>query len=230
MSADPGVDPRGTISEVLEVAPHQEALMNELFDRRTDLGNIYLGALFVLSNASNHDRHALAAHNLRELMDRLMAHIGVDTRAWTDQMAGRLEPLVTAWTQASENSSAHTGPDDWSGAIDNHLRKFLHKAEKFFAWLNENRIARRVSVRQTLENLDPGRKQVPEAIRAPGIKAWMKYHKYFVGVAHHHGFAPSEFDSNLHDLEHYLLNRLRPRTFQEFEEIRKLIEQGEASD
>lgn len=229
-SIEPDLNVSSKQEGLLVLSVHQEALFGELSDKQTEMGTIYRGALRVLSDAGNADSYSLAAHNLRELMDKLPAHIGVDITDWRIHLSHKLDPLSEAWATASKSSPARKASKNWSGKIDQHLRKFLSQTDEFFEWLLEHRPRRRAVVGRALLELEPADIQPPKTVQEIGISEWMDYYNYFVSVAHHRDFSKDEYESILFGLEHYLLDRLRPRVFEGFQEIQELIDKGELSD
>ena len=56
---------------LLQLSAQQRALYEALAEQDKRLAGIYLGSLLVLSQLENPDSLALAAHSLRELMEKL---------------------------------------------------------------------------------------------------------------------------------------------------------------
>lgn len=218
------------MGDALDLVAHQQALMEELYRRGSLLGVMYQGALSVLADGENPDRLTLAAHNLRELMNRIPDYLGVETKDLKVRMGDKVTPLAAAWEQTCNGSSARRGPKEWGGKIDGSLAKFLVDIEEFFEWLLEHRPKRRAVVGKTLRELDDASVPLPEPIQELRITEWQKYYRYFVAVAHHSSAMEDEFGAYLYSLEMYLLHQLRPKTFEDIEEIDVLIREGESHD
>ena len=61
------------------LAGQQQALLTALIEKDPHLGVMYLGGLHVLRQEGNPDREALAAHAIRELMEKLPQFVDVPT-------------------------------------------------------------------------------------------------------------------------------------------------------
>ena len=61
------------------------------------------------------------------------------------------------------------------------------------------------------------------------MEKWERIRDFFVAVCHHNKQAEEgEFGQYLDELERFLLDRVRPRTFDDFSAIDRLIEEGES--
>lgn len=187
----------------LDLEVHQRALMDDLYKRESSLGAMYHGALSVLADKENPDRLALAAHNIRELLNRLPDHMGVESKDRRIRLSDKVASLAAAWERTCNASSARNGPNHWAGLIDQVLAKFLVEIEEFFNWRAVHIPRRRAVVGKTLGEFDEGSVPLPKPIQDLRISEWENYHNFFVSVAHHSTTSEDDFASNLYWLERY---------------------------
>jgi hypothetical protein len=193
------------------------------------VADLYLGALWALESNENPDRFAQAAHSLRELINAVPVSVGVDVRALDERMGDRLAPLRESWQLTMIRTTNFDGVV-WSGEIDGPLARFLERAEAFFSWLEEHRPRRRAEFADTLTRLDSSGRSLPPRLQDLNVQTWMEIRDYFIDVCHHRRSADRpEFDSWLEAFELFLLDRLRPRTFEDFDDIDAVITAAEGS-
>ncbi len=86
-----------------------------------------------------------------------------------------------------------------------------------------------VSEAKVLRSLDPQGLSLPTPIEQLRIEEWEQCRDYFERVSHH-DILPLREDLLLWitTLERFLLDRLRPRTFEDFTAIDRIIDEGEA--
>ncbi len=208
----------------------QQTLFNVLLEKDGSLARIYLGAIRVLKDDGNPDRIALASHNLRELLQRIPRYLGVDSRNREERLSDKVSALRTRWQKASTRSKCHA-EDNWQGEIDKPLQLLLKEIEKFFVWYDDHFRKRKAVVLHLLKKLDPAPSPLPEPIADLHVQEWEKYHNFFVALAHHGTTTTDdELTSWISSLERFLLDRLRPRTFEEIDEIDQIIKQAEEND
>lgn len=211
----------------LRLSGEQIALHKELADKNPVLARMYQGALYVLEQSENPDRFALAAHGLRELMEKLPRYLDIPKEANSVGMTAKVRDLYKCWCSARKRSSCHHD-GKWSGRIDKGLQTFLKKTQEFFAWLEVDRPSRKQSVAKILRVLDPLRRALPAPIEKLRVDEWDGIHNYFEGVSHHNlPGTVDEFASWLLALERFLLDRLIPRTFEDHEKIDQIIREGD---
>jgi hypothetical protein len=207
----------------------QQTLNKAILEKDTDLSTMYLGALTVL-DSENPDRHALAAHGLRELMEKIPRIVEIRIKAGKDTLKTRVINLESLWKTTCKRSDCRRSKV-WKGEIDKHLSKWLKEADKFFRWFNEHRPRRRAETAATLRGLDGSGRILPPPLEDLNIRKWEDIRDYFEGVSHHRTFqSPEEFNQWLDALEVMLLDMLRPRTYEEFDLIDKIIQEGEGND
>lgn len=212
----------------LELSGQQRALHESLSGKAQSLADMYLGSLTVLSDTRNPDRLALAAHGLRELMEKIPSFVDVRIKAQKEGLKGKVIELDVAWKATVENGNSYNG-GTWSGEIDRGLSRFLRKLESFFQWFREHHPRRKAEIAATLEGLDPSGSSLPEPLAALNVETWENIRDFFVDVAHHRrpNTTGNEFSRWLDALERFLVDRLRPRTFPDLDAIDRIIREGE---
>ena len=73
----------------------ENQLHRTLSDKDPRIGEMYLRTLIVLADESNSERLPLAAHNLRELMEKMPEYM--DMKILKFFLKGELQPLSTEW-------------------------------------------------------------------------------------------------------------------------------------
>jgi len=104
----------------------------------------------------------------------------------------------------------------------------LKQSSEFFSWYKVERQTARERTARLLRELDPTGQPLPEPIEGLRVREWLNYRDYFVRAAHH-GPEPdvTDFDSWLAALDGFLLDRFRPRTFEDQERLDQIISEGE---
>lgn len=121
----------------LRLSPHQEALGDALHRESPDLLTMYLGALYVLAQPENPDRFAMAAHNLRELMKRIL-HVRTEIQEGDVRLGDKVINLRNEWDAAAKATSCLDTAGKWSGPIDKPLARFLGMTVRFFEWFKQH--------------------------------------------------------------------------------------------
>jgi hypothetical protein len=205
----------------------QLALHEALEERATELARMYIGALIVLSNPDNPDRLPQAAHSLRELMEKIPRYLAVETRASRGNLKDEARKLEERWNNTVENSACYDD-GNWNGSIDRHLQRLLQRLQQFFDWFDEHHPLRRTETATVLRQLDGSGRTLPARLEDQEVKGWLAIRDYFVSVSHHRTPPPEEdFRARMDALERFLLDRLRPRTFADFDVIDDIIQEGE---
>jgi len=216
-------------STPLQLSGPQTALYGALLKEDEALGCMYYGALSVFHQSSNPDRIPLAAHGLRELMEKLPRYQDVPKEAKRVTLKDKVQSLRQNWHRVVKNSGCHK-EGAWSGHIDKFLKTFLDKTHEFFAWLEQQQPTRKQSAAKILRGFDLLKRPLPEPIEKLRVDEWEKIHDYFELVSHHNNTAiPEEFASWLLVLEQFLLDRLIPRTFEDHARIDEIIREGEGN-
>jgi len=203
----------------LQLSPTQQGLFEALVDKRGPLGEWYRAAIAVIKDDGLPDRLSLAAHALREVMEKLPGD-GVRLDRGAD-LPTRVRNLRPPWDRACK---ANQGPaETWNGAIGDSLREFLVIMETFFDGQEQLVVARRDNAMQFLRGLEVMPAGLPEDVQIENAKQWMKFHRYFDGVAHHGSVDENSFREQVSRLESFLSCRLVPQPTADFARIETLV-------
>jgi hypothetical protein len=204
-------------------------IFSSLNDKHERLGAMYAGALHVLQS-DNPDRLALAAHAIRELIEKLPCYINVPTVATGDALMQPRKPkdlsvqvreLLDQWTKVAPRL-------DGVAEISPRLRRFLGRLREFFDQFEKNVPMRREQAIATFRRLDPSSRRLPAPIESHRVAMWGEYREFFVAVAHHGKTCSyDDFRERLSPFESFLVDCLSPRTFDDFAVIDALVEEGE---
>ena len=184
---------------------------------------MYKGGLSVLTDTSNPDRYSLCAHAMRELMEKLPRTLGSPAK-----MEGTLKARVQELREIVRRITRKKGAklSSLTGKIDKPIRGLLLKLEQFIEWDEKYQPTMRKTVLATLERLDESGRTLPARLSDLNVSTWTEFRDYFQSIAHHlRDAVPTDFVDYLDALERFLLDRLVPRTFDEFDEIDSLLNQ-----
>lgn len=205
----------------------QRALQRALDERDRELGAMYRGGLAVLGDTNNPDRFAQCAHSMRELMEKLPQLLDVPTIAQKESLKVKVREIEDGFIGTQRNTCCFSATAGWDGIIDCHLRKFLIRLSNFLEWFKSHHPRRHDELHGVLIRLEGSGRELPKPLAALNVEAWGRKRDYFLSVAHHRRTADEhEFRKWLDALERFLLDRLLPRTFDDFTEIDNLLEEG----
>lgn len=230
MPDDPETIPssNGPFPKSFQLSRQQRILHQALMREDQRLAGMYLGALLVLEHIENPENVVMAAHSLRELLEKLPMYLDLPVTRQTN-LKVKVIDLSQGWYSVTKNSRCKGNPS-WNGPVDRPLQTFLERTEKFFEWFKEQYQTRRERAAILLRGLDPLRLSLPTPIEDLRITEWYKYHEYFEKISHHGVIEGlQEFRTWLVSLEKFLLDHLCPRTFDDQEDIKRIIEEGEAN-
>jgi hypothetical protein len=219
-------EPIDNVDAAIVFDPTQLELLEALRSRRTkfDFAKMYQGALQVLRQTENPLRLVLAAHGMRELMEKLPESFGELPKVGPG-LKVQVGQMQDAWDRAVRNSAC-AQDDAWTGQIDQPLRNFLHKIGPFFRQFAADNPARKERTDAFLQMAEFRPVALPEEIRASHVNEWHECFDFFVGVAHHRR-TDDGFYEWLSFLERFLLDRLVPRTHRDRQDLDDLIARGE---
>lgn len=232
IAAGPSSEEAGRLSAL---SGQQLALLQELQEldrapgsRGYSLAVMYQGGLAVFENSGHADRFAQCAHSLRELMEKIPECLDVPMRAQGERLTVKVRELEGSFAGARESTGCFSESNGWHGRVDRHLRSFLLRADGFFEWFASHYPRRRAEAQSALMRLDSSGRPLPEPLGSLNVDAWFAMREYFQSVAHHRRVAEEgELRGWVDALERFLLERLVPRTFDDFDEIDRLLA-GEA--
>lgn len=212
-----------------EFAGRQRTLYEALSRRSVRLANVYLGAIRVLEQSDNPDRLALCAHGLRELIEKLHWILDLPVAVRATNLRNEVRRLEERWDQFSGRHGIVV-PDTYDEAYTSDLSAILAGLSEFFRTAAMIAPRRRDELRRVLRGLDVAGGPLAPPIEEALIDRLQGYYGYFAGVAHHTHEAPDgAFREQLLAFEVFLMERLAPRTYEEFDEIDQIIEQGDSN-
>lgn len=184
------------------------------------MAQMYLGAIIVKQQVGNPDRFPLAAHGLRELMEKIPRYLDVPV-AQGGGMTDRVTTVSAKWRATSKHKE---GTNNYS----KKLREFIVVVEEFVSWFERQHSSRRERAGHLLDRLDQRKVKLPGPIKDAHASEWNSCHKFFEEVSHH-GCQPTrdEFNAYVDIFERFLLDRFKPRTFEDQSVLKAIIEEGE---
>jgi hypothetical protein len=130
--------------------------------------------------------------------------------------------------KAKVGSPSHDG-ERWDGQIDDSLRAFLSEADRYFEQVEAELRSRREAAQDFLRATESGGAPLPQVIEKREVDKWNDLEVFFQNVSHHRRPTNQrELETNVGDLEALLVSRLKLAVVEEYDEIDRLIEEGEA--
>jgi hypothetical protein len=215
----------------LQLSGRQSDLAEALSEKDPRLAAMYLGALRALDASGNPDAPAQACHSLRELMEKIprwYPSVAVPAPEQLSRMDDKVRALAGKWKRMREKTRCLNN-GAWGGSIDGDLTAALKEADDLFAWLETDRPFRRQRTTEMFRTLDPMGLPLPPKVERVRVDEWSWCRDYFVKAAHHDITATHEdVSKRLHFLEGFLLDLIRPRTFEKHADIDAIVEKGES--
>jgi hypothetical protein len=203
----------------LQLAATQQVLYDALLEKPGGLAELYRAAIAILNDATLPDRLAVAAHELRELLEKLPGE-EVDLGAGLNDRVKELEPL---WKNASEEERT-SGRDPWTGEVTRMLRRFLVAAQQFFEERTRIASTRADLLVRYLHKEDPAQVKLPKEVQQKNARRLMDLRRFFTGVAHHRFPAAEDvFQERVGQLEGFLSAQLNRRPTEDFAAIDALL-------
>lgn len=186
------------------------------------LADIYRGVVVVLAQEDNPDHLAQAAHGARELIEKLPRVADVPT-VHGSGLTVRVRDVCGHWRTYS--ILAVDAPDRAA-----RRDAFDLSMEELVLWFEERDNSRRQAAGLLLDQLDQRKVKLPAPIRTVHVHEWDLYDRYFQGVSHHQiATTKDEFTGYLDAFEGFLLDRLRPRTYDDRAALKAIITEGETN-
>jgi len=208
----------------------QQALHEALLEKSPALASFYWGGLFALRQGANPERFPQSAQSIRELIEKIPEYYDVPIKAQHESLKNKVIELLNIWETTLKRSSNYSN-GNWEGQIDRPLKDLLGKKASFFDWFKQHHPLRRAEVAATLQRIDQAGRAIPKILEDSNVDIWMNIREYFVTVAHHGRQTNyKEICQWLESLETFILDRLRPRTFENLSTIDTLIKEGESND
>jgi hypothetical protein len=175
----------------------------------------FRGALQVLADSDNEDGVALAAHDFREILEKLPR---VPNERGLKSLTG---DLFASWrAMTTRTSSLQEGK--WTGTVDESLAMFLEELQRYFETFAADWPGARDEARLYLaERLpEPGEEQAHRLDER--ARQWVALKNYMAGIAHHGRGDASSFAERHEELE-AMLEDLILGTLEKYREIDQLI-------
>ena len=191
----------------LEVVQILEDLDSEL-EQDHKLNSMYQGALRVLDDKSNPDRFSQAANSIRELMDKLPEYLNIPTGTKVWILKNKVRELLNEYKRIP-------------------AEKFLKRLGDFFNWFESNNPTRKDQMKRTLRKIDVAYNELDDLLAKREVESWDGLRRYFLKILHHGVLGDEkEFRIRLGQLEGIILNKRKPQTSDDFNEIDKILKEG----
>jgi hypothetical protein len=211
-----------------EFDSRQKALFEALSKKDMRLAEMYRGALMAFENSDNPESLVHVCHSLRELMEKIPRwYEAVLAAEKVPRLNQRVRTLEQRWKTARQRTKCLTD-GKWEGAIDRPLGTALTEIESFFELIATDMPMRKQRTAGMLRSLDPLRLPLPVKIEEHRVEEWSDCHDYFTDVSHHQkATCRDDLAQWLYFLEGFLLDLVRPRTFDKHRDIDEVVKQGE---
>lgn len=205
--------------ELTTLTARQLVLFDVLVERDKDLGRMFVGAVKARAAMDNPEYLHQASHSLRELINELPRHFADASLKAPDRLSDQVKALASKWRREprAKNKTNESLSD-----------RFVSELERFFDWEAGNFPARREVARRTVTRFDPSNRLLPQRIEERHAEEWMDIRDFFVRSAHHSPCSVDDFDRWYNAFENFMLDRVRPRTFDNADKIDALIREGES--
>jgi hypothetical protein len=175
------------------------------------------------------DRVAMAAHCLREVMEKLPECAGLTAFGVAGNAADVVKTIADDLEKLKVDSPA--ARNNWTGEIDIRMQEFILGVDGRLAQFREISKTRVSQARDTFRALDPTGRPLPEVHEDANLRAWNDLRKYFVNVAHHRfTILEEEFQIKIAEFEVMAGARIAPTPTDEADLIDRLIEEAERGD
>jgi len=218
-------------SSLFSLPPEKIALHRALTERERKLGQIYEGALRTLADPANPDCLSLAAHGFRELMEKFARVVAVPARVPGENLTSKVRGLKKPYGQMKKKCDGHSPIVDGNGQPIKEIAQLMEAMEALFKWADEIMPSRKTATMKLLERLEPSARQLPSPLQELNAQIWEKIHNFFE-LTCHHNVEPSRDDAErwVSALEHFLLDRLIPRTTRDFGRIDAILSEAKRND
>jgi hypothetical protein len=208
--------------------PERRILLDALRERDDRLGAMYQAVVFLTTAEDLPDQLSLAAHAMREFMERLPVALDlpVENKA---HLLNLVDDLARSLGRAEETSACRT-TDGWSGAVDKPLERVLDAAQKVVESRKEHAPSRQEVAVSLMNQLEPALGRRSPSLVKQEARTWSELRRYFERVSHHHHVFGSletsqeELRARVQTIEALLIDKLRPTTAQDFNDIDMLMD------
>lgn len=194
-----------------------------LRDRDPRLEEMYLSVLFLLRMETIPDRFALAAHSMRELMEKILRWNRPSTSNYNLKV--KVKELERHWLGLKRRSSSITSDSELPESSDlpsGAIEKYMRASEMFFDEFNKERPDGSEQFRDLMITADSYAAQIPDPVYKQSWKdIWTRLNNYFQAISHHDNqktVEHVEFVRAVSEFEIYLLN-MYPETRRVFDNM-----------
>ena len=139
------------IANKLALTNEQSSLFGSLHSRSERIARMYLGAVSAFKDDLDPERLSKAAHEMRELMEKLSEIVDVEIRALNESMGQKVAALETEFNFMLGKSKLK--PPKWDGEVDEPVQHCLEKMREFFDWKTTHQPRRRDETTKVLRAL-----------------------------------------------------------------------------
>jgi len=222
----------------VELEARQLELFQELTRRQRQSGGqsrnlaaMFRGAILSLSQEDNPDRLPLAAHGLRELIEKLPRVLGAAATEKPNPLDARVREFRGIFVAGLDRTKCFRD-ENWAGELDPPLIDILNAAKTLVDEFRVDHPERPLRAARTLRTLARGADPLPGTYEERMAKQLIDLEKYFIGVSHHDfETTPIELQRRLNSLTDLLLDYMRPQSIEAMRSLDELISEAEhASD
>ena len=205
----------------------QESLIACLSRRSEKLARIYGSCLPVFYDNANPGRLPLAAHAMRELIDKSPILTDRQPVPQGDTVGNRIQLVKQAYLAMKEHGFDNNFPLD---AAEGSIRRVLAALDGFFEWMENNRPQLAKKTAEMLSDLSGPGQALPVDVSNSEVDRWIAANDYFKKVAHHGQDSVNENEFMIHMtfVESVLLQRLQPPAVADLDALDALIQEGES--
>ncbi len=201
----------------------QRAIREELRRTHPRLAAMYDGALRVLHTFDHQEKLPLAAHLLRELIEKL-----TEDKIEEKLGEGIRRPNIARVCEAWRNVPNTDGTGHGFKHISEQLHRFIRAWKVYFADRENFGPKRKDQWGKFVDTL-PKPDSAPRTQREFHVELWNTCYDFFTSVSHHRTEPNvTEFTRMLEILERFLSNWFVGGAFRQYDYIDRLIKQGEA--
>jgi hypothetical protein len=217
----------GPSTAAVGMPQERRVLLDALRERDGRLGTIYQAVVFLTTAEDLPDQLSLAAHAIREFMERLPVALDLPVED-KGSLLNHVDDLAVSLGRAEETSACRT-TDGWSGAIDKPLERVLDAAKKVVESRKEHWPSRQEVAVSLMNELEPTLGRRSPSLVKQEAQTWSKLRRYFEQVSHHHHVfdalqtSQEELRALVQTIEALLIDKLRPTTTQDFDDIDSLM-------
>lgn len=211
---------------------NQLSMLNALSEQNDIPKKMYYGAILVLRNEENPERLVQSAHSIRELIEKIPKYLNTSLINDSDSdhaeynLKQQVNELQDSWRKNVQNHPLFDGKG-WNGEMDRKIQRFLNKCQSFFSKYQAKKPTRSKIMAATIRSMDKSGYWLPRALQEKDTKKLNDLRNFFQGVSHHKILCTEEeFCIRLEQLEDFLLDRLVPRIFADFDVIDEIIKEG----